>query len=76
MDLPVTSHIPIDRPDLSPLERSDSIVTGHVTGTSRIYQNPLTSGNAQAHYGDRIMYGDSYVYHHRESIFPLGLEQS
>ena len=50
-------------------ERNDSILTAHATGPSRIYQSTPTSGNAQAHYGDRIMYGDSHVHHHRESIY-------
>jgi len=68
MDLPGRSHSLNDRPGLSPLERGDSIVTGDVTGISRIYQNPLTSGNAQAHYGDRIMHGDSHVHYHREAL--------
>jgi hypothetical protein len=35
---------------------------------SRIYQNALASGHAQAHYGDRIMYGDSHIHHHREPL--------
>lgn len=76
MSLPGASHDPYDNADVffSSLERNrgrnDSILTPHATaGPGRIYQSTATSGNAQAHYGDRIMYGDSHVHYHREAIY-------
>ena len=75
MGLPGASHDPYYNTDfVSPSferirERNDSVLTAHATvGPGRIYQSTPTSGNAQAHYGDRIMYGDSHVHHHREAI--------
>jgi hypothetical protein len=60
MDLPGTSHNPNERPDLFPFENE----TSRNLAANRIYHNALTSGSAQANYGDRIMYGDSHVHHH------------
>lgn len=61
MSLPGTSQDPFD-----------SSRFGHTSSPNlsagRIYQNALTSGNAQAHYGDRIIYGDSHIHHHREAL--------
>ena len=60
MDLPGTPHNQPERTDFFPFENAGS---SGLTA-NRVYQNTLTNGNAQAHYGDRIMYGDSHVHHH------------
>ena len=64
MSLPGTTHDPFDSGSLFPFGHTSSANLS----AGRIYQNALTSGNAQAHYGDRIMYGDSHVHHHRETL--------
>lgn len=58
------SHDPYQNTDLFPFEQKDSTLTAHVTGLRRIYQNALTGGNARAHYGDNVIYGDSHIHHH------------
>lgn len=63
MNLPGTSQDPDYNTDLFPFEHASS---PNLTAR-RIYQNAVASGNAQAHYGDRIVYGDSYVYNHCET---------
>ena len=65
MSLPGTTHDPFDSGSLFPFGHANS----PNLSAGRIYQNALASGNAQAHYGDRIMYGDSHVHHHREAIY-------
>jgi hypothetical protein len=64
MDLPGTSHNRPERPGFFPFENAGS----PGLTANRVYQNTLTNGNAQAQYGDRIMYGDSHVHHYRETI--------
>lgn len=69
MSFPEISHDPFERPNLSPFEHTSS---PNLTA-GRIYQNALTSGSAQAHYGDCIMYGDSHIHHHCKTLHFVAL---
>lgn len=65
MDLPGTPD-PLDSSRLFQFEHA----TSPNLSASRIYQNAVNRDSAQAHYGDRVMYGDSHVHHHRETLHP------
>ncbi|GAB7331599.1 hypothetical protein MBLNU13_g02977t2 [Cladosporium sp. NU13] len=66
LSVPETTHQFLAAEEQVPMTTIAELVSA-----GRAYQNSTTSGNAQAHYGDRIIYGDSHVHNHLTTILTL-----